>query len=113
MRVAYVSKEVARSLRAGRLLTDFCLSPVAGGWQVKLSHIDGGVTALRATGSGESGLDDAVFETADLALSALFDIGFDVYAGGLGCWRPDPAIAEREHAKMRALFVQAIRGSRR
>ena len=113
MPVAYVSKEMAGNLRAGCLLTDFRLSRVTDGWKVTLIHIDGGVTVLRSTNVEGSGPDETVFETAESALSALFDIGFDVYKEGLGCWRPDPAIAEREHAKMRAIFAMGIRAFRR
>jgi hypothetical protein len=64
------------NLRAGCLLTDFCLSRVSGDWKVTLRHIDGGVTVLRSTDAEGSGPDEAVFETVESALSALFDIGF-------------------------------------
>jgi hypothetical protein len=68
---------------------------------------------LKSTGIEGSGPDETVFETSDSALFALAGIGFDLYKTGLGCWRPDPAIAEREHAKMRAIFAWGIRQLRR
>ncbi|AJZ56980.1 hypothetical protein OI25_7265 [Paraburkholderia fungorum] len=113
MPVAYVSKEIARTLRAGRLLTDCRLSRVSNGWQVTLILIGGDVMVLRSADTDGSGPDETVFATSDSALFALAGIGFDLCRKGLGCWRPDPVIAEREHVRMRAIFAWGIRQLRR
>ncbi|MFL9996511.1 hypothetical protein PQR34_36025 [Paraburkholderia sediminicola] len=90
-KVQYVNIDGAKALRAGGLLADFSMCRIRCGWGIML-HVVGepAMMALLPRDQNE-GIDDAgIFRTADEALGAVYETGFDVSSNSLGLWRPDP-----------------------
>ncbi len=96
-----LSLSQATAMFAGKLVTDFSMMRVGRGWGILLMQVGGEVSALRSDSAAGNDADN-LFDTADQALYAAYQIGFDVRQ--VGIWRPDAGQTEHLlHRTMNAL----------